>query len=94
MYGIKKSTEFKRTILEYVKTVRTAADTGTGTTPGAGLGSNDPSLTVRLDPKGFPIAPSPQSWDKVSKDNIEKLYRSYVTQHYRMFFRFMPVFTC
>lgn len=91
MYGLKKTIELKRIFMEYVKTVRAAADTSNGTGTGAGdrLVSTDPSLTVRLDPKGFPVAPSPPSWDKVSKDNIERLYRSYVTHHYRMFFKFV-----
>jgi hypothetical protein len=84
---VEKAKEFKRLVMEYVKIVRGASEAGSG----SGTGSGNPSLTVQLDPKGFPIVPSPSSWDKLTKDDLEKLYRSYITQHYRMSIQYMPV---
>lgn len=84
-----KSEEMKRALLEYVKTLRAIGSTlnaGTGT--GAGIHTNITTgqLHIQLNPKGFPIAPCPDSWEKISKDNIEQLYRSYMTLHYSKLF--------
>lgn len=83
-----KSEDFMRTVMEYVKTVRAAAGAGTGT----GSGSRETILNIDLDSDGFPIAPSPTSLEKNSKEDIERLYRSYITQHYRSFIFCMFVF--
>jgi hypothetical protein len=32
---------------------------------------------------GYPLAPSPASLEKLKKADLEKLYRSYITIHYR-----------
>jgi hypothetical protein len=64
-----------RLVMEYVKTVRGAAVAGAG----AGAGHE----TVQLDPDGFPTMPCPPSWKKKSKSELEKIYRSYLAQHYR-----------
>ena len=34
------------------------------------------------DQDGFPLIPSSVSWDKVSKEDLEAMYWSYITQHY------------
>ncbi|KAF8802326.1 hypothetical protein BYT27DRAFT_7112582 [Phlegmacium glaucopus] len=72
-----KSQEMKRTVLEYIKTLQ-AAKAG----PGAVLPQE--VLTIQLDPDRFPIAPRPASWSAVSKDDLEPMYRVYITQHYRL----------
>ena len=66
----------KRTVMEYIKVLK-------GNVPGAGAIADDPKLSIQLDPEGFPIAPCPASWDKVTKQEIERLYRTYITTHYR-----------
>lgn len=84
----KKVDEFMRTVMEYVKTVRAAARSGSG----SGSEPGQTSVTVEVDSDGYPIAPCPTSWDKVTKDDLERLYRLYITQHYRMYVCHMPVF--
>lgn len=79
-----KVEDIMRTVMEYVKTIRAA--TATGTVTGTGTRSDQLTISVELDSGGFPIAPSPSLWDKVSKDDLEKTYRSYITHHYRAFF--------
>lgn len=66
--------EMKRAVLEYIKTIRNPA-TGTGT------GTDGP--TIKVDPDGFPLLPESIQWDKTTKDDLEQLYRSYITMHYR-----------
>ena len=75
-----KATEIMRTVHEYIKTVKASARAGAG----AGAESGN-KTTITLDPTGFPIAPRPPSWDKTTKEEFEKLYRSYITHHYRAF---------
>jgi hypothetical protein len=82
-----KSKEMKRTLLEYIKTIQ-AAHAGAGA--GAGVISGQAGLTIQLDPDRFPIAAHPLSWSKVSKDIVEPLYRTYITQHYRKRLHSMP----
>jgi hypothetical protein len=72
--------EFMRTINEYIQTVRNAAGAGTGS--GSGPGPVFDPLVIKLDSDGFPILPSPPSWDKFTKDQLEKMYRSYISLHY------------
>jgi hypothetical protein len=74
--------EIKRTIFEYVKTLRAQKSRCAGA--GAGPTSQD-ILAVNIDAEGFPVAPSPVSWEKISKDDLERMYRTYMTLHYRMF---------
>jgi hypothetical protein len=72
-----KAREMKRTLLEYVKTLQGVIDNAGSIPAGAGLS------TITLDPEGFPVAPNPPSWDKYTKDDLERLYRLYLTHHYR-----------
>jgi len=72
--------------MEHVKTLhapksQTSASAGTG----ANAGTNSLSLSIQVDPYGFPIAPAPTSWEKVNKEHMESLYRTYMTQHYRKY---------
>ena len=67
---------------EYIKTLQATAGTPAGPSNG--------NITIELDTDGFPIVPRPPSWDKITKEELEKLYRTYITQHYRMFISDMP----
>ncbi|KAF8805301.1 hypothetical protein BYT27DRAFT_7258411 [Phlegmacium glaucopus] len=73
--------EIKRTIFEYVKTLCAQKSRCAGA--GAGPTSQD-ILAVNIDAEGFPVAPSPVSWEKISKDDLERMYRTYMTLHYRL----------
>ena len=70
--------------MEYVKTIHSVVAAGAS----AGAGAGQLNITVKLDSNSFPIAPSPPSWEKVSKEELEKTYRSYITQHYRASFQY------
>lgn len=70
--------DFMRTVNQYIKQLRTTNSAGVGAGAGAGA---DP-LAIKLDSDGFPIIPSPASWNKVTKEKLEKMYRSYMAQHY------------
>jgi hypothetical protein len=73
-----KVEDMKRTFLDYIKTLEKGVSGA-----GAGAGASPNSLQVQLNPEGFPIIPSPASWDKITKDDLERLYRHYITIHYR-----------
>lgn len=79
-----KAQDIIRTVLEYITTVEASRHAGSGAGSGAGNRKNE--LTIVVNPDGFPIAPCPPSWDKISKKDLEKLYRTYITLHYRMIF--------
>ena len=78
-----KASDIMRTVAKYISTV----SAGAGTRAGTGHGN----ITIELDPEGFPIAPSPESWGKITKVDLEKLYRSYVTHQYREFTKLIAV---
>lgn len=75
-----KAQDIIRTVLEYITTVEASRHAGSG------AGNQKNALTIEVNPDGFPIAPCPPSWDKISKKDLEKLYRTYITLHYRMLF--------
>lgn len=77
-----KATEIMRTVHDYIQIVKASSRAGVG----AGAGSGIKNLTIALDDNGYPIAPCPASWDKVTKAKLEYLYRTYITQHYRTLF--------
>ena len=49
---------------------------------GAGAGATSAGSGILFDVDGYPIAPTVFS-DKTTKDDMEHLYHSYITQHYR-----------
>lgn len=79
-----KTTDFMQTFMEYVNTVRVSAEAGPD------LGKH--SLTINLDSAGFPLAPNLPSWDEKTKEELERLYRAYITQHYSKLIHCLPVF--
>ncbi|KAF8809692.1 hypothetical protein BYT27DRAFT_7254409 [Phlegmacium glaucopus] len=84
-----KSKDIKRTLLEYLKILAApiaggSAGVHAGVTTGVNAGPGPDTLTIQLDPNRFPIAPRFASWNKVSKEDLERLYRMYITQHYRL----------
>ncbi|KAF8808352.1 hypothetical protein BYT27DRAFT_7210896 [Phlegmacium glaucopus] len=68
-----KVTEIKWTLLEYIKSFQGLKSGPTGT--GTGLASGQETLTIQVDDDGFPIFPCQSSWDKIPKDDLERLYR-------------------
>lgn len=77
-----KAKEMKRNVLEYIKVLRVAHSTNsqnTGTENINGINKN----TLKIDEAGFPLAPQPQSWTILKKDDLEPMYRLYMTRHYR-----------
>jgi hypothetical protein len=68
-----KAKDLKRTLLEYVKTLMAV---------GNDAGAGPPVSSIQFDTDGFPFAPG-FSFDKTTKEDLERHYHSYVTQHYR-----------
>jgi hypothetical protein len=81
-----RATDMKRTVLDYIKTLRAMRSTGAN----AGAGATSHGTTVHLNQDGFPIVPCPASWEKVTKEDLEAMYRSYITQHYRTYRPLVP----
>jgi hypothetical protein len=79
-----KSNDIMLSVHEYIQTVEASGRGAAGA--GFGSGTSKANLSIEVDSEGFPISPSPSSWDKTSKVDIEPLYRSYITLHYRTFF--------
>ena len=74
-----KASEIMRTVNSYIQTIYA----GAGARGVTGNGKH----TIELDSEGCPIAPSPASWDKIMKVELEMLYRNYVTYQYRKFIK-------
>jgi hypothetical protein len=77
-----KALEMKRSVLEYIKHLRHAHINNSqhaGDEVIRGLNRN----SVLIDESGFPCAPRPLSWEKVTKTELEPIYRLYMTKHYR-----------
>ena len=76
-----KAIEMKRMVFDYVKVLRRSHSNST-IMPDV-ISNGLEKLTLQIDETGFPIAPRPQSWTKIKKDNLESIYRLYMTRHYR-----------
>ena len=72
-----KISEIQRCLNDYIKTIKVSTRPGAGT----GTGQSTPNIITMSD--GYPLAPSPASLEKLKKADLEKLYRSYITIHYR-----------
>jgi hypothetical protein len=76
-----KGKEMKRMMLDYVKLLREAHSQNSGNVIRNGY---EPNI-IRTHESGFPIAPRPFSWTKITKAELEPMYRMYVTHIYRKF---------
>ena len=77
-----KAKEIKRMVLDYIKVLRRAHFNNSqniGDEITNGLQKN----TIQIDDSGFPVAPRPHSWSKVKREDLELIYRLYMTCHYR-----------
>jgi hypothetical protein len=81
-----KAKEMKRMILDYVKILRRAhaEDSGNAVDDIANGFQKD---AIQIDDSGFPKAPRPLSWIKVTRAELEPIYRLYITKHYRKSYR-------
>lgn len=74
-----KAKEMKRTLLDYIKALKNAhvrnADIAETAEQRKG--------TLEINENGFPLAPRTHSWPKVTRADLEPLYRLYITHHYR-----------
>lgn len=76
-----KAKEMKRMVLEYIKLLRRDHFASSQISD---ISNGFHKNTLEIDPSGYPIAPRPQSWEKVKKADIEPIYRLYIAHHYRM----------
>jgi hypothetical protein len=67
-----------RTVKEYITNLQDSIGAGSGAEPSTG------NLRIEVDADNFPKVPRPPSWDKISKIELEKIYRSYLSSHYSM----------
>jgi hypothetical protein len=77
-----KSKEMKRVVLAYIKLLRGVHFNNTDDA-GDEITNGMERNTLQMDESGFPIAPKPHSWTKVTKPDIEPIYRLYIARHYR-----------
>lgn len=77
-----KAIEMKRTVLDYIKLLRrTYQDISQNTN--ADVVNGIDQLTLKIDSTGYPLAPRPQSWTKVTRAEVEPIYRMYMAKQYR-----------
>ena len=67
-----KAIEMKRMVLDYIKVLRRSHSNST-IMPDEILNGLE-KLTLQIDETGFLIAPRPQSWTKIKKDDLEPIY--------------------
>ena len=76
-----KEKEMKRMVLDYIKVLhRTHLDNSQDAGDAATNGF--PRNTLQIDTMGFPVAPQPQSWTKLTRADLEPIYQLYMTCHY------------
>jgi hypothetical protein len=77
-----KAKEMKRMILEYIKILRRAHNEG-GQDADNDIVNGIRKNTLQIHESGFPVGPRPASWLKVTRAELEPIYRLYITKHYR-----------
>lgn len=80
-----KAKEIKKLVMEYLKTIRRDHSQSADNETSNGFQRN----FLETDPSGYPIAPHPHSWSKVTRADLEPLYRMYIKRHYRMLYYFL-----
>jgi hypothetical protein len=84
-----KAKEFKCSLLEYVEILFKqfvgpgAPSTTTGHTGVTGTDESQAKGTLEIHSSGYPVAPRTNKWKKVTRNDLEPLYRMYITEHYR-----------
>lgn len=82
-----KAKEMKRVVLDYIKVLRS-----TYMEESQNSGDDEPNgfprNAIRTDVSGFPLVPRPTAWEKVTKADLEPIYRLYMTKHYRESYNF------
>lgn len=79
-----KAKEYKRDLLNYIEMLHKqfvgpctpTNNTGNTGTPG----------TLEIHSSGYPVAPRTGTWKKVTRNDLEPIYRMYITEHYRKCF--------
>ena len=85
-----KATEMKRMVMEYVRELHRAnMRNTTNQDPGEELVNGIYPGVIMRDDSGFPLAPRPSDWGKVTKQELEILFRIYIAVHYRESFFFV-----
>jgi hypothetical protein len=77
-----KTNEIILHLSEYIQTLKGSRRAGAGAGASAGTGIRSPNIDVDTD--GYPILPTSATWKKISKADLEKMYRSYITIQYGM----------
>jgi hypothetical protein len=80
-----KAKEMKRNVLDYIKILRTA-HSNNSQSAGDNITNGIQRNTLKIDDSGYPLAPRPVSWTKVTKAELEPIYRLYMARHYRTFY--------
>jgi len=70
-----KTNEIILHLSEYIQTLKGRRRAGAGA--GTGIQTN-----IDMDPDGYPILPTIATWNKISKADLETMYRSYITIQY------------
>ena len=76
-----KAIKMKRMVFEYIKLLRqTHQDISQNAN--ADIVNGIEAWTIKTDATGFPLAPQPQSWMRVTRAEVEPIFRMYMTLHY------------
>lgn len=81
-----KANDMKKMVLEYIQVLRNAHSNNSPPMMSEDRSNGLKRGTIELDESGFPKAPQPRSWSKVTKTDLEPLYRMYITRQYRRFY--------
>ena len=74
----------KRELNDYLKTLLLAKEQGANERTGKRRSAEIQGM-LEINEDGYLVAPRTQSWGKVTKADLEPIYRMYITQHYRVF---------
>jgi hypothetical protein len=77
-----KAVEMKRNVLDYLRILRQVHINNTES-PGEEIINGLQRNTLQMHESGYPLAPRPESWTKVTKAEIEPIFRLYIARHYR-----------
>jgi hypothetical protein len=81
-----QTTEMKRSLLEYMKSMRVKSNAGAGAGAGAGNNEEQPLTEMKMTGAGYPILPD-IVLDGLTKKKCEIILRTYLSQHHCEGFR-------